>query len=35
MGIESIKKFVNWCKDKGKNPSHISSFDEYALCKKD
>lgn len=35
MGIDTIKKFIDWCKDKGKNPSHISSICEYAVCKKD
>lgn len=32
MGIDSIKKFIDWCRKEGKNPSHIKSFDEYALC---
>ncbi len=32
MGIETIKKFIAWCKDHGKNPSHVESLDEYNLC---
>ncbi len=30
MGIETIKTFIEWCKDEGKNPSHVTSILAYA-----